>query len=276
MFSKPFALIITAKRIWLCLIGIVAISSLLYLSLLEKPVATPAMNILDNYVIAVDPGHGGIDSGSSHAGVTEKDITLLISEAIADEITAQGGSAILTRTTDDDLWSLVTIQEEIEITKKEYLQDQELGRSTDPRDRGIALGTRYPPTYRLGLRARLLIAHQNKADILISIHTNHFRSASAHGSVTLYQAHSPQSKQLAMSIQKHLTDLLPGRSGTGIIADNFFILRRAGMPAVLIEIGFVSNSADRAIMLSESGRQAIATAVVNGINEYFAQQKDVF
>ena len=255
-----------AKSTWIGIVGILAIVIGL---LIAKPSIIPADSQLDGYIIALDPGHGGRDSGSSHAGFSEKDITLLLSQAIAQEVQARGGIAILTRITDTDLWDQVTYQEEIEYTKKEYELDKQLGRKIDPRDRGIALGTRFPPTYRLGLRARILTAQKHNAHILISIHTNHYRAESAKGAVTLYQAHSQESQQLAAAIQHYLKDLLPGRAEPGISPDNFFILRRSTIPTVLVEIGFVSNKRDREFMLPETGQQAIAKAVVDGIQDYF-------
>ena len=268
MPTPPFAVIsIRAfKPAWAGTVGILAIVIFL---LIAQPTFIPADAQLDGYVIAIDPGHGGRDSGSSHAGFSEKEITLLLSQAIAEEIQSRGGIAILTRTTDTDLWDQVTYQEEIEFTKQEYELDQQLGRKIDPRDRGIALGTRFPPTYRLGLRARILTAQKHNAHVLISIHTNHYRAESAKGAVTLYQTHSLESRQLAAAIQHYLKELLPGRAEPGISPDNFFILRRSPVPTVLVEIGFVSNKRDREFMLSEAGRQAIANAVADGIQDYF-------
>ena len=268
MPTPPFAVIsIRAfKPAWAGTVGILAIVIFL---LIAQPTLIPADAQLDGYVIAIDPGHGGRDSGSSHAGFSEKEITLLLSQAIAEEIQSRGGIAILTRTTDTDLWDQVTYQEEIEYTKQEYELDQQLGRKIDPRDRGIALGTRFPPTYRLGLRARILTAQKHNAHVLISIHTNHYRAESAKGAVTLYQTHSLESRQLAAAIQHYLKELLPGRAEPGISPDNFFILRRSPVPTVLVEIGFVSNKRDREFMLSEAGRQAIANAVADGIQDYF-------
>ena len=268
MPTPPFAVISIRylKPAWAGTVGILAIVIFL---LIAQPTFIPADAQLVGYVIAIDPGHGGRDSGSSHAGFSEKEITLLLSQAIAEEIRSRGGIAILTRTTDTDLWDQVTYQEEIEFTKQEYELDQQLGRKIDPRDRGIALGTRFPPTYRLGLRARILTAQKHNAHVLISIHTNHYRAESAKGAVTLYQSHSEESRQLAAAIQHHLKELLPGRAEPGISPDNFFILRRSPVPTVLVEIGFVSNKRDREFMLSEAGRQAIANAVADGIQDYF-------
>ncbi len=233
---------------------------------------------LHNYIIAIDPGHGGTDTGSSHAGYTEKELTLLLSDALAKQLKKDGAIPVLTRTTDTDLWDQVSVEEEIEFTKEEYEQNKQLERYTHPLDRYIALGTRTPPRYRLGLRARLLIARQNTADVLISLHTNHYRSEAAQGAVTLYQANSVKSKLLAQAIQKYLGPLLPGRSEPGYIPDNFFILRNSDVTAVIVEIGFISNIHDRNYLLSEEGRQAIVLAISDGLQEYFTSldKKDIY
>ncbi len=255
----------------LILISLVMIRS----HFINKLAAIPAKGKLAGYIVAIDSGHGGRDAGSDHGGVYEKNITLMLSEAIAAEVKAQGGIPVLTRTTDTDLWDAVTPEEEIEFTKQEYKEDLQLGKTIDARDKDIAIGTRQPPTYRLGLRARLLIAQQNHAHILISIHTNHYRSESAKGAVTLYQNHSQESQHLALAIQRYLKKLLPGRSESGIGANNFFILRRSKIPAVLIEVGFISNQKDREYMLSESGQLEIATAIVSGIEDFFASTSSI-
>ncbi len=275
MPNGSFVFLILNRRKSLVLLSIIVIIFLFLAIVQKKPESIPASSILKGYIIAIDPGHGGRDSGSSYSQIPEKEVTLLLSKVIAEKICSQGGTAVLTRTDDDDLWDRVSYKEEIEITKQEYLEDKNLGRRIDRRDEGIALGTRYPPTYRLGLRARLLIAEQNNADIFVSIHTNHYRAASAKGAVTLYQPHSMESRKLAISIQKYLKELLPGRAEPGIIEDNFFILRHSKIPTVLMEIGFMSNRYDRLFMLSETGQEAIAQAVVNGIRDYFEDTKPI-
>lgn len=256
---KKWLVVLTTLLICLLTLGILLVSSYSY----------PSRSLLENRVITIDPGHGGIDSGSSHAGVAEKEITLALAQAVVAELEKQGAQVILTRTVDDDLWNDVSIEEEINFTKIEYQEDLQLERNIDPRDRGIALGSRLPPTYRLGLRARLLKAENNNADLIISIHTNHYRSESAKGVVTLYQSHSLYSQRLAIALQNQLHHLLPGRSEPGIIADDFFILRRSKVPAVIVEIGFVSNKNDREFMLSNEGQKAIALAIVQGLEDYY-------
>lgn len=258
------------KKLWLILFGIVGFFFLLGI-IFAKSNTFPwqSHSHLENRIIAIDPGHGGIDSGSTHAGITEKEITLALSSAIAQELQNKGATVVMTRSSDEDLWNDVSIEDEVNFTKNEYQEDLKLGYSIDPRDRGIALGNRRPPTYRLGLRARLLVAERNNVEVLISIHTNHFRSESAKGAVTLYQSHSLYSQRLAIGIQTHLDTLLPGRSAPGIVADDFFILRRSKVPSVIVEIGFVSNKSDREFMMSAEGQKAIAKAIARGLEDYF-------
>ncbi len=248
---------------------------LVFLCFLWPTTPTTPTKPLANRIIVLDPGHGGVDSGSNHAGLIEKDITLLISEIIAQQIALDGGVPILTRTTDTALWEIVTIHEEIEYTKVEFAQDKAAGRAIHPLDRHIVLGTRTPPRYRLGLRARLLVAEKNQAEVLLSIHTNHYQQESAKGVLTLYQTGSQQSLLLAQAIQKHLGPLLPGRPEPGIITDDFYLLRQSDIPAVIIEIGFISNTRDRTYMMSADGQLAIALAVSKGLQAYFTTQDNL-
>ena len=64
--------------------------------------------IINNYTllgktIYIDPGHGGIDSGTTYKKIYEKDINLLLSKKLEKELTALGATVYLTRETDKDL-----------------------------------------------------------------------------------------------------------------------------------------------------------------------------
>lgn len=270
MSAKPIMAIIIRKE-YLVFTFLALMLLLIILFILTKTTVPTLSDVsLQGRIVAIDAGHGGIDGGSAHAGLYEKDITLMVSQTLAHRIEELGGAAIPTREDDRDLWDMITVEEEINITKREYEEDLELGRQIDERDRNIALGSRTPPTYRLGLRSRLLHAQNNQAEIMISIHTNHYRSENAKGAVTLYPQHSPESKELAASIQKYMSRILPGRAAPGIVADNFFILRHSKIPVVLVEIGFISNADNRDLMLSDTGQRAIADAIVYGIIDFWS------
>lgn len=267
MLRKVLVILVFTRRQLLFVIGLLATASLFVGTMVYWPIVPPD---LEGRVIVIDPGHGGIDSGSSHGSLYEKDLTLLYGRVAAGALEAAGATVVLTRNTDTDLIDTVSVEEEIRISREEYVLDIQEGRRTDALDRGVAIGTRNPPAYRRGLRARLLMAEEQQAEIFISIHTNRFRSQSPEGAITLYQPDCPESKRLAQAIQAHLRVLMPGRSQPDVIADNFFILRRSKIPTVIVEIGFISNDDDRNFMMSEAGQDAIASAVVDGVKAFYA------
>lgn len=266
----PVVILILARRERLAAaIGLFA-AAFWIMGIFGEPPIPQERGPLAGKLIIVDPGHGGIDSGSSYRSLLEKDVVLVFSHELALSLQSHDGYAILTRSTDTDLSDRVSPEEEIDYSQEEYQEDRKQGLPTHPLDRGVALGTRYPPRYRRGLRARILEAREENADILISIHTNRFHLPQARGALTLYQEHSYESKLLAESIQDHLTPLLPGRT-PDCGSDNFFILRRSDVPTVIVEIGFITNERDREMMLTESGRQAIIEAITQGVIDYFAK-----
>lgn len=268
MVRRALIIVIVSRR--QCILGLLLLLAIIMTtagSLAFLPVM--GTNPLAGKVIAVDPGHGGIDGGSSHGSLREKNVTLTLSRILAKELQSQGATVVLTRNSDTDLFDGISVEREISISKEEYLQDRQAGRKTHSLDRAVAQGTRIPPPYRLGLRTRLIIASQHQADLLVSIHTNKYRSPSARGSATLHQINSPASKRLAQAIQTHLGHLVPGRAQPDVIPDDFFLLRRSPIPAVIVEVGFISNARDREFMLSAEGAEAIAKAITKGLRDYF-------
>lgn len=226
-------------------------------------------NPLAGKIIVVDPGHGGVDTGSFAGGVYEKNITLLLAHTVAQALQSQGSLVILTRETDTDLSSLVTPEQELAFTKEEYHRYTVEKRKIHALDKSIAQGTRYPPRYRLGLRARLELARKTQADVLLSIHTNRYQTAGPRGALTLYQEHCLESKLLAESIQHYLGAVVPGREKRDCVPDDFFILRNSTIPSVIVEVGFISNPRDRELMQTKEGQKLIAEALLLGLKDYF-------
>lgn len=119
----------------------------------------------------------------------------------------------------------------------------------------------------VGLSERALIANQAKADLFVSIHCNSVDDESAHGmEVYVHASRSAASKRAASAIYDRL---LPasGLRGRGVKADNFAVLRETKMPAVLIELGFISNSGDRAKLTDSAWQDDAAKAIADGIIE---------
>ncbi|WP_211746102.1 N-acetylmuramoyl-L-alanine amidase family protein [Paenibacillus sp. Marseille-Q4541] len=114
---------------------------------------------------------------------------------------------------------------------------------------------------------RVVLANQLEADVFVSIHGNSvLASPQASGTETYYYQRS-SSKDLANVVHKHLVEAL-GFKDRGVKDGNFQVIRETTMPAVLLEIGFLSNRLEEAAMFSESVQDKAAQAIVDGIKEY--------
>lgn len=129
--------------------------------------------------------------------------------------------------------------------------------------------TRSADSY-VALPDRTDYANRNNADILVSIHCNSAASEKANGvEVYTHTSQSDRSVAAASAIYKKLL-AASGMAGRGIMAANFHVLRASAMPAVLVELGFVSNTADRAKLTNPAWQEQAAAAIAAGIMEAIA------
>ncbi|MDK2934071.1 MAG: N-acetylmuramoyl-L-alanine amidase [Clostridiales bacterium] len=197
---------------------------------------------LSGKVIVVDPGHGGVDSGTHYAEkIFEKNINLAIGLKLKEQLVSKGATVIMTREVDDSL------------------------------DDHIKNGSRH----REDLNARVNIINKNQADIFISIHVNSIRSSpSTLGPMVFFYGSSEKSKYLAECIQESLNNLsayaqMGNRAKHSANRGNYVILRETSPPGVIIETGFISNATDRTLLQKEKHQQEIAERICKGIIEYF-------
>lgn len=124
--------------------------------------------------------------------------------------------------------------------------------------------TRSDDTF-LELKQRVKVAEKLDADLFVSIHANSSSSSAASGTETYYQRSN--SKKLAQTIHKYLV-AATGFKNRGVQYGNFHVIRETTMPAVLLEVGFISNKSEESKMNDASRQQAVAEGVVKGIKEY--------
>ncbi|NUU78279.1 N-acetylmuramoyl-L-alanine amidase family protein [Paenibacillus xylanilyticus] len=117
----------------------------------------------------------------------------------------------------------------------------------------------------LSLKQRVDIAELNQADIFISIHGNKFTNPVPNGIETLYSR--KDSKSLADTLHKYVLPVT-GLKDRGVKMVSLHVTRETTMPAVLLELGFMSNPTDEAIMLTEDYQDQCAQAIADGIAEY--------
>jgi len=104
------------------------------------------------------------------------------------------------------------------------------------------------------------------ADLFISIHCNSAENTEARGAETFYCAGSESGEKLADCIQKQLVDI--GMTDRGIKDNSLYVTRNTDAPAVLVELGFISNADDALLFSSVLGRDNFARAVARGITDY--------
>ena len=194
-----------------------------------------------NKVVYLDAGHGGYDPGASYFGISEKSLTLAIQSRVKAKLEAEGYQVVTTRTSD---------------------------------------------TY-VDLTDRSRAANASESDIFVSIHINASGSSAAQGIETYYYqpyAEYPSrinaayhanptrlsmSDTLANAIQSSLINAT-GAQNQGVKRRTFAVLRETTAPAVLLELGFLSNPQEAARLNTSAYQETLANAIVAGIKRYYS------
>ena len=125
--------------------------------------------------------------------------------------------------------------------------------------------TREEDTY-MSLEARVQVANAHRPDAFISIHYDSAEQAEIQG-ITQYYYHSSQ-KGLAEAINTSMDDDNISRN-RGSRFGNYQVLRHNSFPAVLLELGYLSNPKEEAIVTNSKFQQQITTSIYEGIANYF-------
>ena len=116
------------------------------------------------------------------------------------------------------------------------------------------------------LAARVNDANSWGANYFISLHTNASTISSASGVEGYVYALNTSAAELSEDIVENLTEAT-GLRNRGIFArPSLYVLRRTAMPATLIELGYITNAGDAALM--NENPQLFARGIYNGILEY--------
>ncbi|HEY4440208.1 MAG TPA: N-acetylmuramoyl-L-alanine amidase [Candidatus Elarobacter sp.] len=191
-------------------------------------------------LIVLDPGHGGADTGTAHNGLVEKTLTLDIAQRLRSILVAQGWQVKLTRETDVDPVS------------QDNIAKMRADGKPNADDRAY-------------LQTRCDVANSAGARLFISIHVNSAPFASARGS-TFYW-YKPQDAPFAQALEKGVV-ASAGTVDDGVRHENFYVVRHATMPAVLIETAFATNPSDVELLRQPSFLQNVAQGMANGIKAF--------
>ena len=124
----------------------------------------------------------------------------------------------------------------------------------------------------LDLPPRVSIANRTDADIFVSIHANASRGKrrDINGLETFYYT-GWKGRLLAKKIQKQMLKVSPGSPDRGVRQGRYYVIKNTRMPAVLVEIGFLTGRLDARRLGKSINRKRIAYAITRGILEYLSK-----
>ncbi len=193
----------------------------------------------DGITVAVDAGHGGVDSGK--VGVNnalEKEINLAIAGRLKALLEEEGIAVVMTREGDGGLY------DEGESNKKQ--QD---------------------------MKRRCARINESDALLAVSIHQNSYTDPSVKGPQVFFYENSAGGKKLASILQTSLNETLKIERPRECRAnDSYYLLRKTEVPTVIAECGFLSSPDEAEKLVMSDYQEKVAQALCDGILEYAREE----
>ena len=228
----------------------------------KKPELVPKEETIK--LIVIDPGHGGKDAGAiGHGGAMEKDITLSIARRLKERLLENTGAKVLLTREDDEYLALSERTEFANRRKADIFISIHVNAARRRRAHGVeAFFLSFDAT---DDEARETAAFENNVINLEgktdSAPMDDIKSIL--WDLTQTQAHH-ESSRLAESIYKSLYKAMGGEF-RGVKQAPFHVLVGATMPAVLIEVGFISNPREEKKLKQEKIQARMAEAISKGV-----------
>lgn len=213
---------------------------------------TPTPKPAKQYIVVLDPGHGGKDPGACYDGRKEGKLNLQLANYVREYLTANYTNVKVILTREDDV---------------------ELDPEKGP-----------------DLRARVQVGVDNHADIVVSLHLNASENHKQNGSMVCISKQkniTDQSKKLADCILKKLEGLGLKNNGTlkrdsgdtfdenGVPVDYYAICRHGAannLISIIVESCFIDHDGDAEHLKSEEALKELAEAEAKGIMEFLTKQ----
>ena len=221
-------------------------------------------------VIVIDPGHGGIDSGTSgYSAFVEKTIVLETALALRDRLEKAGGyRVVLTRTTD----TFVPLGDRVAVARANRadlfisIHADALARG-DGRARGASVYTLSDTAS--DTESAHLADKENKADLIAGVDLSDETDEVAGILVDLAYR---ETRNFSALFARSLVGSMKGSirmHGTPLKSAGFRVLRAHDVPSVLVELGYMSSPDDLKQLTSEAGRDRMADAIAAGVTQFF-------
>ena len=200
----------------------------------EQTAAVQSGQPLKGKIIAIDAGHGGGDPGAiGVTGTAEKEINLILAKKMKILLEKKGAMVVMTRT-DDSVYSDI---------KKEELDH------------------------------RAALVQKKDAELFLSIQCNAVPNPSLHGAQTFYYPGSENGEILAKCIQSRFVKTLKNTDREALTLSSAYIMSKLEIPAIMVEVGFLSNTEEEALLNDDAYREKIVAAIYGGIVDYY-EKKD--
>ena len=178
--------------------------------------------------VVIDPGHGGWDPGmKGSSGSIEATVNLEIAQKLAEYCRQAGAFVSMTRETDNALGD----------TKAE------------------------------DMAARVDLTEEADADIFISIHCNSNVNPAINGTEVYVYQQNTQPYWLAQHVLQGIVNRVGTKDNGVRLGPSLYVLRRTRMPAILVELAYLSNESDAQKL--EDDQYGFAQGIYNGMLSYF-------
>ncbi|MFO7660172.1 MAG: N-acetylmuramoyl-L-alanine amidase [Candidatus Cloacimonadaceae bacterium] len=219
--------------------------------------------------IVIDPGHGGKDPGAlgRTIGAKEKDINLSVSLMLKSILEKELGVKVLLTRSDDRFVSLQQRTKFANDNKADLFISVHTNASHNRTSRGIEM---YYLSTAKTTEARAVEALENS---VVEIYEGGQEALRRYNDVDLIlsdilQAENLEhSNNLAFKLQMNMCAGTQS-SDRGIKQANFYVLRGAFMPAVLVEMGFISNSVEESFLVNRQYQERLARTIFEGIKSF--------
>lgn len=253
-----------------------ALLSLLFCAFALPPEAAGnASAAKEEFVVILDPGHGGKDCGAVGAITNEKTINLNVGKAVRDLLKDRKGlKTVMTRSDD----RFIELQERANIANRNHgdlfvsIHVNSLAKSNKKRK-----SIHGASVYVLGL-------HRTESNLEVAKRENSVMELEADYSAK-YQGFDPSSTEsyimFELSQNEHLDRSIrfaeltennlcekAGRGNRGVLQAGFWVLHASAMPAVLIELDFICNPEAEKFLASDAGVNKMARAIADAILDY--------
>lgn len=218
--------------------------------------------------VVVDAGHGGYDPGAiGRTGLREKDVNLDIVRRLAQLLEVQGIEVVMTRSTDKFI-SLPGRADIANRSKADLFISVHSNSAASGKLNGFEV---YYITEKVNDYTRALSSSRN-ADL--NINTTSFYDSSLDLKTALWDMVYASSRLESIRLAQNICESAERNMGLkvlGVKGAPFYVLKGAHIPAVLVEVGFVSNSKEEKYLRNNFYRQQVAETICDGITHYSRQ-----